>query len=398
MVATETGGSFAAPTELTLPANAGTGTPGAILFGVSCTSAGNCIAVGTYTDSSGHHQAMTATETGGSFATATELTLPANAWTNPGAYLTGVSCSSAGNCTMVGYYVTDAFHVEAMTVTETAGSFATPAELTLPSNANTTTQVAQLYGVSCASAGNCTAVGVYRGALSSESPMATTETGGTFAAATALALSSNNPNNVDPEAISCPSAGNCTDVGYDYLNGLYTAAVSAVSTGGTFAASSALSLPTNANANRSSLLAGVSCPRAGNCTTVGSYTDGSGDGQAMFATEAPPKTFAGSFVFTYKYVKNGVVVSKGKEHIGFGTDGRWTMSRCADTGTYAYNPTTEVLKFTDHTDAAHGRPAYTWTGTASTGFTGKMAPTAGGKFAKETGTATATPAAPGACS
>lgn len=116
------------------------------------------------------------------------------------------------------------------------------------------------------------------------------------------------------------------------------------------------------------------------------------------ATVPPPKTFAGSYVFTYKYVKNGVVVSKGKEHIGFGTDGRWTMSRCADTGTYTYNPTTEVLKFTDHTDAAHGRPAYTWTGTASTRFTGKMAPTAGGRFAKETGTATATPAALGACS
>ena len=46
-------------------------------------------------------QGLLLTETAGSWATGTEAALPADS-TNLGAELTSVSCASAGNCTAVG--------------------------------------------------------------------------------------------------------------------------------------------------------------------------------------------------------------------------------------------------------------------------------------------------------
>jgi hypothetical protein len=70
-----------AASELTLPSNATT-TPGAQdgnLVGVSCASQGNCAASGYYKDTSGGYQAMVAAETGGVWGQAGELSLPSNA-------------------------------------------------------------------------------------------------------------------------------------------------------------------------------------------------------------------------------------------------------------------------------------------------------------------------------
>ena len=104
MVVTETGGTFAQATEVTPPSNAASNS-GADLSGVSCTSVGNCVAVGSYFDSSENGQAMEVTETGGTFAEATEVTAPSNAASDPRAGLGEVSCTSVGNCVLVGNYV-----------------------------------------------------------------------------------------------------------------------------------------------------------------------------------------------------------------------------------------------------------------------------------------------------
>ncbi len=112
---------------------------------------------------------------------------------------------------------------------------------------------------------------------------------------------------------------------------------------------------------------------------------------------AADTTFAGSYAFTYVYYKNGAEVSEGSETIGFGTDGHWTMSLCSDTGTYKYNKATDTVTFTDTTDTAHGKPAYTWIGLPSTGFVGIMRSTAGGTFANERGVSSAGVTSPGSC-
>ncbi|MGE5133843.1 MAG: hypothetical protein ACM32E_13135 [Gemmatimonadota bacterium] len=127
---------------------------------MSCASAGNCTAVGSYSDSSGTHQAMMLTKTAGTWAAGTEATLPADAEFSPFANLDSVSCSSAGNCTAVGYYTDTSRHVQGVLLTQTAGTWAAGTEAAPPANAGADPAVS-LGSVSCASAGNCAAVGSY---------------------------------------------------------------------------------------------------------------------------------------------------------------------------------------------------------------------------------------------
>jgi hypothetical protein len=108
--------TFAQATEVLAPSNAGATPPApqAGLDGISCTSASKCTAVGTYEDSSGNGQAMEATETSGRWRQATEVTAPSSAGTDPHAVLKGISCTSAGNCTAVGEYLDSSGRFQAM--------------------------------------------------------------------------------------------------------------------------------------------------------------------------------------------------------------------------------------------------------------------------------------------
>ena len=71
---------------------------------LSCVSAGNCSAGGTYKDGSGRHQPFVVDEKNGTWGTAEEV--PGIAALNKGSYsqVNELSCASAGNCAAVGYY------------------------------------------------------------------------------------------------------------------------------------------------------------------------------------------------------------------------------------------------------------------------------------------------------
>src|SRR5439155_21504555 len=125
---------------------------------VSCVSAGHCSAVGHYMDGSSHAQGMLLTETTGTWATGVEASPPANAGSNPGVNLRSVSCASAGDCSAVGGYTDGSGHEQGLLLTEPAGPWATGAEASLPRTAGSDPGAA-LSSVSCASAGNCSAVG-----------------------------------------------------------------------------------------------------------------------------------------------------------------------------------------------------------------------------------------------
>src|SRR5207244_10015272 len=70
----ETAGTWATGVEASLPANAGS-IRGVTLNSVSCASAGNCSAAGTYFDSSSHAQGLLLSETAGTWATGVEASL-----------------------------------------------------------------------------------------------------------------------------------------------------------------------------------------------------------------------------------------------------------------------------------------------------------------------------------
>src|SRR5260221_5286127 len=92
--------------------------------------------------------------------TGIEAPLPANAASNPFANVSSVSCASAGNCTAVGLYFDSSGNQLGVLLTETAGTWATGTEAALPASA-ASNPVVFLASVSCASAGHFTAVGFY---------------------------------------------------------------------------------------------------------------------------------------------------------------------------------------------------------------------------------------------
>jgi hypothetical protein len=303
MTVAETGGAWAAPKEFALlPAGApATGHQTATLLSISCTSPGSCTASGYYEDMSGSEEAMTATEAGGVWARAKALALPSDANTTAGlqdALLDSVSCTSPGNCTAVGSYADDngPYDYQAMIAVETAGSWATAKKLTLPAGAATASdaQGAGLDSVSCNSPGNCSSTGYFKKADGNSPPMTARETAGTWAQATQLTL----PDNADISpgwggelrAVSCTSPGNCTAVGQYTDASDSTQAMTAAETNNSWAVGREVSLPAGATTvagAQDALLEAVSCASPGNCSTGGFYTTTSpNDYETITVTQA----------------------------------------------------------------------------------------------------------------
>jgi hypothetical protein len=166
MIATETSGTWSAVSESALPTNAiplttygGADT----LWSVTCTSPGNCVAVGQYEDTSDYGLVMALTETQGLWA-ATEVTLPGNASSTGFSALDAVTCTSPGDCVASGDYedTSGTSDYQAMVVDETRGVWGSATELALPSGASTAPggQSAGI-GVLCTSPGVCVGVGSY---------------------------------------------------------------------------------------------------------------------------------------------------------------------------------------------------------------------------------------------
>src|SRR5439155_924071 len=136
--ALQSSGAFAASwapgVEASLPGDAGSN-PFVTPSSVSCASAGNCGAVGYYTDSSNHQQGLLLSETAGTWAPGVEASLPANAGSIPFVSPTSVSCASAGNCSAVGHYHDSSNHRQGLLLSETAGTWAPGVEASPPANA-----------------------------------------------------------------------------------------------------------------------------------------------------------------------------------------------------------------------------------------------------------------------
>ena len=157
---------FPTPIELFPPSNSVSGPEATFLLGVSCARPGKCVAVGQYTDTSGSSQPMIITQSGGVWGQAVEAGLPTNSATAPGgqtAFLFGVYCASVGNCLAAGGYTDSTGNEQPLVVSETDGVWARGIALNLPANATTApgTQFAFLNTVTCPSPGNCAITGGY---------------------------------------------------------------------------------------------------------------------------------------------------------------------------------------------------------------------------------------------
>jgi hypothetical protein len=206
----EKAGHWARGVESALPADADPDDPSASLDSVSCATAGNCTAVGSY-QSTGGSGGLLLTEKDGQWAAGVEAVLPENPGFDPVAY-TLVSCVSAGNCTAV---------IGRFLLTETAGEWATGVLARLPSDADPSKPV-EIASVSCASDGNCSAVGTYNLDLGRDigagEGLLLTKTSGKWRASRAVMPPDGPGEGVVLTSVSCASGGNCAAIGEYNIN------------------------------------------------------------------------------------------------------------------------------------------------------------------------------------
>lgn len=262
----------------------------AAMTGVSCTSPGNCEAVGYFAVTGENLDPMTVQEVHGSWRPATQTALPANAGTAPGVYavLNAVSCPKPGSCVGVGSYLTTTDRLEGLTAIESGGHWKRAAEATLLASAAPNI-VSGLLSVSCSSRSSCLAVGGYAtadGSLSAS--IADTFSHGHWGTvrvikavpAKAAAVPATWLYGVSCQTKSCEVIGNYTD-------GAGTQIWMAVSyQHGKWGKATGITEPSNAlkGADQDSIPYGVSCAGA-RCTAVGAYWDNTDHQSAMAATD-----------------------------------------------------------------------------------------------------------------
>jgi hypothetical protein len=165
-----------------LPANADSSSdPASQLTSVWCASAGNCSVVGDYSDNDDNEQGLLLTETNGSWSQGTELSLPGNTNANPQVSLNSLWCSGAGNCIAAGAY-TDGLGADLpLLASQSGGSWGTASSPKLPAKAAAgDDQSAVLSSVFCAPVGDCATVGEFTDAAGNPQPLLISSTGGTW--------------------------------------------------------------------------------------------------------------------------------------------------------------------------------------------------------------------------
>jgi hypothetical protein len=272
----------------------GSGRPGAgqvatgnaVVLSVSCPSAGNCAAGGYYTNGSSRNQAFVASERNGRWGSRIEV--PGSAALNAGgnAQVLSVSCPSAGNCAVGGYYTDRALHDQAFVASERNGRWGkaieVPGSAALNPHAND-----WVYSVSCPSAGNCAAGGYYTDSSYDIQAFVANERSGHWGTVIEVPGSAalNAGANGVVLSVSCPSAGNCAAGGEYADRSARIQALVASERNGHWG--DAIKVPGTATLNAGGVASvnWVSCPSAGNCVAGGYYTDHAHRNQAFVVTE-----------------------------------------------------------------------------------------------------------------
>ena len=289
-------------TALALPGNAAPIKPPAgpspFVSGVSCPAAGTCTAVGHY-DSADHvTHALLFAEHGGTWGAGADVPLPPDASTKfpppdsqsfAGGFLNLVSCPSAGNCTTVGTYTREPLEAAyPWELDKSGGSWGASNGLQLPSGAATTVDsrgggaspFMGFSGLSCPSAGNCTAVGGYVDKHGNFQGGIFAERGGNWSNGIKAPVPAHASLNSDPmelnnplSAVSCAASADCAAVGFYVTTGSATQRGLLLAEHQGKWKASALSLPRGASARGGVFLTSVSCASRGNCVAVGYYGD-----------------------------------------------------------------------------------------------------------------------------
>jgi len=224
-IETLSNGSWSA-TQAPLPANAAVNDPDAFPTGVSCPSAGSCIALGDYHDNTGSvyggHGVAESLADG--VWTATMLPAPADIGTEgygaiasrPG--LSSLYCASVQSCITVGEYANSSGDAKTLVETLANGTW-TATGVSLPADAaagNAGIDAGGPGALTCVGVTFCVAVGAYN--LANTNPqevagMIQTLSGGTWTAIEAPLPAGASPTNTGISTVSCWTANGCVALG-----------------------------------------------------------------------------------------------------------------------------------------------------------------------------------------
>jgi hypothetical protein len=288
-IATMGAGGWNKATNIPLPSNNATPT-NATLSRISCSSPGNCGAVGTYRDKDGDIEIGGYVEEGGKWITSHWIVVPLDA-PKTGKTNTpyGISCTATGECVAVGKYNNAKGVVRPFIFTATAGKWNNGFSITLPADAKS--QAGDFHAVSCPDTGDCVAVGNYVNKSGETAVFSVTETGGSWntnaTEITAAPGDAATPPAPQVNGLSCVDTATCDAVGFYSSNGSpsLVSPLSVAYSTSTWQSGAGVSAPSGSSTTSSALtqLKDVSCWTQWGCAGVGSYIDGGGHRRAMVA-------------------------------------------------------------------------------------------------------------------
>ena len=240
------------------------------ISGLSCPAAWECVAVGSYTDSAGNFQGLLLTRHRRSW-TAVRAPLPAGAAATPETTISGVACPSARECVAVGSYADSSGNFQGLLLTRHRRSW-TAIRAPLPVGA-ATNPFGSISLVACASATACTAVGAYTDTSGNAHLLLLTRCGSSWTAATApLPADAAAGIGGSIPVLACPSASACTAVG-DYLDSSFRNRLLLLTGHGSSWAAGTAPLPAGASTNPYIFILGLACRSARACLATGYYGD-----------------------------------------------------------------------------------------------------------------------------
>jgi outer membrane protein OmpA-like peptidoglycan-associated protein len=301
---TQTSGQW----DTALPATFGGGiqnaNPDSSFASVSCPSVGNCIAAGRLKNSSGYYQAFTQTQTNGVWDTATPVTFGVGIQSMyPDSSFSSISCTSVGECVAVGKFKNTNYDDEAFMQTQSNGVWGTAIPAAFSDGIQNERPQSRFNSVSCASVGNCVAVGGFSNTVDANEAFTQTLVNGVWANARP-AIFGAGIQNASPGAgldlVTCLSPGNCVAAGqFRNINGDNEAFTQTQANGQWGNAVPARFANGIQSATPNSLFWAVSCASVGNCVAAGQYTNPNGDNEAFTQNQingqwatAIPATFA----------------------------------------------------------------------------------------------------------
>lgn len=272
------------PSVLPEPADASSNFYTAVLYSVSCASAGSCAAVGDYNsfdaaNDSAYQSGLLENLAGGSW---TDSAAPLPNGPNSGLVnLNSVSCSDPATCVGIGTYSPSSGGPNVGLIYQLQNGGWTPQ--TVPVPAGSTEE--DLSAVSCPDDGACTAVGDWVDQSYLYHPLVMTLGAGAWALVTVPGPADQNPNGGQLllRGVDCPEVTTCVAGGSYYDTSNFGQPLFLEEQGGVWTADKA-PVPAGAPADPNAAVFGVYCPAAGSCSATGVYQPSPGTPAGMILT------------------------------------------------------------------------------------------------------------------